>query len=74
MRCTRTNNDVEGWHNTRNKGRPANMNLECLIEILASEAKTAPSHAKLLSEERILRMLKKKLIYIYSELVFHWYQ
>ena len=50
------------------------MNLECLTEILASEAKTAPSHAKLLSEERILRMLKKKLIYIYSELVFHWYQ
>ena len=56
MQCTRTNNDVEGWHNTINKSRPANMNLECLIEILASEVKMILLHAKLLSQGRILRM------------------
>ena len=69
---TRTNNDVEGWHNRLNHGMPANVNLERLIEILAKEARYVPLHAKLVSQGQILRQQRKKTKHIQFDLQVHW--
>ena len=58
----RTNNDIEGWHNTLNRhaGSRSNLSFYLLIEILHKEAELTAINIRLVSERKLKRIQRKK--------------
>ena len=58
---TRTDNDVEGWHNRLNmKARTANLNFYVLVQLLKGEANMMPLLCQLLKEDKIKKWQHKQ--------------
>lgn len=57
--ATRTNNDVEGWHNRVNSKSSPNLNLYALIEKLHKEAMTVTLQTFLVTQDKLTRYQKK---------------
>lgn len=70
---TRTNNDVEGWHNRLNrKARGASLHLYVMIKLLSDEAQCLPMQIKLVSEKKLTRTQRTTTKRIQAELFLLW--
>ena len=72
MLITRTNNDLEGWHNRLNScGRPQ-LDLYQLIALLHDESKFAAIQARLVSEKKLEKHRRKTYKEIDDKLLSLW--
>ena len=74
MKAVRTNNDVEGWHNSLNRrasGR-CQMAFYLLINLLHSEARLTALHVRLVSEQKLKRIQRKKYRKLQARVFTYW--
>ena len=57
--ATRTNNDVEGWHNRINCKSSSNINLYKLIQLLYNEAQVVTLQTFLVTQDKLARYQSK---------------
>jgi hypothetical protein len=72
--AVRTNNDVEGWHNSLNRrasGR-CQMPFYLLINLLYREARLANLHIRLVSEMKLKRFQRKKYRNVQAKIFSYW--
>ena len=74
MQSVRTNNDVEGWHyglHRRASGK-TQLPLYLLISLLYKEAQLTSIHIRLVSEEKLQRLQRKKYMNLQSKIFKLW--
>ena len=72
--AVRTNNDVEGWHNSLNRrasGR-CQMPFYLLINLLYREARLASLQIRLVSEKKLKRFQRKKYRNVQTKIFKYW--
>ena len=74
MQSVRTNNDVEGWHNGLNRraSGKSQLPLYLLIKLLHREACLTSLQIRLVSEQKLKRMQRKKYKDLQSRLFNLW--
>ena len=70
----RTNNDVEGWHNSLNRRANNRVHLPfyLLVELLHQEARLVFIQIKLVSDGKLSRIQRKKYRLLQSKIFKHW--
>ena len=74
MMATRSNNDIEGWHNglhRRASGR-WNMPFYLLIDLLHQEARLTALRIRLVSEKKLTRIQRKKYRSVQAQVFNLW--
>ena len=73
FQTTRTNNDVEGWHNRLNhSARHAQLNIYHLISLLHDEARLVNNQVKLVSEGRIKQDHRRRYANLQGRIFRYW--
>ena len=70
----RTNNDVEGWHNSLNRRANNRVHLPfyLLVELLHQEARLVSIQIKLVSDGKLSRIQRKKYRLLQSKIFKYW--
>ena len=70
----RTNNDVEGWHNSLNRRANNRIHLPfyLLVELLHQEARLVRIQIKLVSEGKLTRLQRKEYHQLQTQIFQHW--
>ena len=70
----RTNNDIEGWHNRLNKHAAGRSNLQfyLLISLLHREAKLTSVYIRLVPENKLQRIQRKKYKELQAKIFALW--
>ena len=56
MQSTKTNNDIEGWHHSRNRRAAGRYGLHLFVALLHKEARLVSLQIRLVSERKLKRM------------------
>ena len=72
--AVRTNNDLEGWHNSLNRhaGQQGSLCFYSLLELLHREALLTAINIRLVSEEKLKRLQRKKYKNLQERLFEQW--
>ncbi|KAK3741180.1 hypothetical protein QZH41_012629, partial [Actinostola sp. cb2023] len=72
----RTNNDIEGWHNGLNRCASGRVHLPfyLLVKLLHSEAKLTEIQVRLVSEQKLKRIQRKKYRQLQAKIFALWEQ